>query len=93
MAAAETEQNKFSTWPVPKLLWSMAVPLITANIIIGDALTGMGIGYVSAVNSLSSGGRGSFPLNRRPGLARPTDCGPRIPADIAACNERKNMLS
>ncbi len=34
MAAVETEQNKFGAWPVPKLLWSMAVPLITANIII-----------------------------------------------------------
>lgn len=34
MAAVEAEQNKFGAWPVPKLLWSMAVPLITANIII-----------------------------------------------------------
>ena len=34
MAEVETEQNKFGTWPVPKLLWSMAVPLIAANVII-----------------------------------------------------------
>lgn len=29
----QTQENKLGVWPIPKLLWSMALPLITANII------------------------------------------------------------
>lgn len=34
MESSAATSNKLGSWPVPRLLWSMSVPLITANLII-----------------------------------------------------------